>query len=180
MLISLRLLLALTLLTGGVYPLFVYAVGRTFFSEKSGGQIVYRDGRAIGSSLLAQKFSSPRYFAARPSAVDYATVPSGASNAGPLNPALREAIETRRQFWKARGIDSPPEEMLLASGSGLDPHISSDAAHAQVPSVAAARDFTVAQISRLHRLIEETADREAGPPRRVNVLKLNLALDALQ
>lgn len=180
MLTSLRLFLTITFLTGVVYPLIVYGAGRAFFPEKSAGQIVYRDGRPIGSALLAQKFVSPRYFAGRPSAADYSALPSGASNAGPLNVAFAQAIEERRQFWKARGLETPPEELLLASGSGLDPHISTVAAHAQVSSVALARDLGVDQVSRLHRLIEDMANLEAGPPRRVNVLKLNLALDALE
>ncbi len=180
MLTSLRMFLTLTILTGVAYPLIVYGAGRTFFPYESAGQIVYRDGRPIGSALLAQKFDSPRYFAGRPSAADYATVPSGASNAGPLNRAFAQAIEERRGFWKARGLESPPEELLLASGSGLDPHISTGAAHAQAPSVVLARGLAVDQISRVHALIEEAANQEAGPPRRVNVLKLNLALDAMQ
>jgi len=173
---ALRLFLLLTLLTGVAYPLAVTVAGRLFFPNPASGSLVSHEGKPVGSALLAQKFESARYFWPRPSAGDYATVPSGASNLGPTSDALRKAIEERRVKF---GADAPVE-MLTASGSGLDPHISPEAASQQIARVAAARSLDAAHVASL--VAESTEPPQwgiFGEPR-VNVLALNLRLDALK
>jgi len=171
-----RLIILLTLLTGVAYPVAVTVVARLAFPNQASGSVVKRDGQPVGSALLAQKFESPRYFWARPSAGDYATVPSGASNLGPTSEALKKAIAERRAKF---GADAPVE-MLTASGSGLDPHISPQAAAQQIARVAEARKLDLARVT---ALVAETTEPPQwgifGEPR-VNVLALNLRLDALK
>jgi K+-transporting ATPase ATPase C chain len=134
------------------------------------------DGKAVGSDLIAQKFESSRYFWPRPSAADYGTVASGASNKGPTSADLRKAIDERREKF---GADAPIE-LLTASGSGLDPHLTPAGAQSQVTRVAAARSLTEKQVE---AVVKRTAEHPqfgfVGEPR-VSVLRLNLALDRLQ
>lgn len=171
-----RLLLALTLLTGLAYPLVVTGLARAAFPRLAGGSLMREGDRLVGSELLAQKFESPRYFWPRPSAADYATVASGASNKGPTSEDLRKAIEERRQKLGA----GAPAEMLTASGSGLDPHLSPAAAQWQAPRVAQARGLLLEQVSALvQRLTEPPQLGFLGEPR-VNILSLNRALDQLR
>jgi len=173
---ALRLFLLLTLLTGVAYPVAVTVVARFVFPKQASGSIVNRDGKPVGSALLAQKFESPRYFWPRPSANDYATVPSGASNLGPTSEALKKAIAERRAKFGA----GAPVEMLTTSGSGLDPHISPQAAVQQIARVAEARKMEPAHIATL--VAENTEPPQwgiFGEPR-VNVLALNLRLDAIK
>jgi K+-transporting ATPase ATPase C chain len=184
---ALRLFLALTLLTGIAYPLVVTGVARLCFPRQAGGSLLVRDGKVIGSELLAQSFTNLNVFWPRPSGADFATVPSGASNKGPTSAELKKAIEDRAaQLRAAHGLaaDAPvPADLLTASGSGLDPHLSPDAARFQIERVAKARGFDAAGRTRLARLVEDHVE----PPQlgflgesRVNVLKLNLTLDAVQ
>lgn len=173
---ALRLFLLLTLLTGVAYPVIVTVAARLVFPNQAKGSVVSRDGKPVGSALLAQKFESPRYFWPRPSASDYATVPSGASNLGPTSEALKNAIAERRAKF---GVDAPVS-MLTASGSGLDPHISPQAAAQQIARVAAARKLDPGHISTL--VTENTEPPQwgvFGEPR-VNVLALNLRLDTIK
>ena len=179
---SLRLTAVFTLLTGVAYPLLVTGIAQLAFRDKAGGSLVRREGRIVGSALLAQRFESRRYFWPRPSAGDYATVPSGASNLGPTSAALQSNVLARAAaFRAAHGLpaDAPvPADMLFASGSGLDPHISPEAAGAQVQRVAAARGLRAERVEGLLRpFIEPPQFGGLGEPR-VNVLLLNLALDA--
>lgn len=170
---AIRLLAVLTLLTGFAYPLAVTGLGRALFASASGGSLVNRSDQTVGSELLAQKFESPRYFWPRPSAGAFATVASSASNQAPTSDALRKAVIERQAKF---GAGAPPD-LLTASGSGLDPHLSPEAALFQAPGVAHARQLPV---EKLNAMIEETTERPQlgflGEPR-VNVLKLNLALD---
>ena len=171
-----RLLLLLTLLTGIAYPVAVTVVARLAFPNQASGSVVHRDGQPVGSALLAQKFESTRYFWPRPSASDYATVPSGASNLGPTSEALKKAIAERRAKF---GADAPVE-MLTSSGSGLDPHISPQAAIQQIGRVATERKLDPTHVAAL--VVESTEAPQwgiFGEPR-VNVLALNLRLDALK
>ena len=115
---ALRLLLALTLLTGAVYPLLVTGLASALFPRQAGGSLVVDGGKLAGSDLLAQKFESPRYFWPRPSAADYATVASGASNKGPTSADLVKTISERRDKFGEKA----PGDLLTASASGLDPH----------------------------------------------------------
>lgn len=176
-LISIRLLATMTVLTGLIYPLAVTGFGAAFFPDKRQGSVVYCRERAVGSALLAQKFTAPVYFQPRPSQGDYATVSSAASNYGPLHEKLKEAYEARLAYWRERGLNNPPADLLFASGSGLDPHISAEAALAQVPLVAAARAYDEAAATKLRQLVvARTESSLIGPPR-VNVLLLNMSLD---
>ena len=173
---ALRLFLLLTLLTGVAYPVAVTVAARLVFPNQSSGSLIFRDGQAVGSALLAQKFESERYFWPRPSAGDYATVPSGASNLGPTSEALKKALAERRAKF---GADAPVE-MLTASGSGLDPHISPQAATQQIFRVAAARRLDAARLSALVTECTEPPQWGVFGEPRVNVLTLNLRLDAIQ
>jgi K+-transporting ATPase ATPase C chain len=176
-----RVLLVLTLLTGVLYPLFVTGVAQLAFHRQANGSLVKRSGRVVGSKLLAQKFESNRYFWPRPSAADYATVPSGASNKGPTNADLRAAVAERTARIRAVNnltVGTPiPPDLLYDSGSGLDPHISPEAARLQITRIAAARGLTVEHVTALvNQSIELPSFGFLGEPR-VNVLLLNLAVD---
>jgi len=173
---ALRLFILLTLLTGVAYPLAVTVAGRLLFPRQASGSLVDRDRQSVGSELLAQKFESPRYFWPRPSSGDYATVPSGASNLGPTSEPLKKAIADRRAKF---GTDAPVE-MLTASGSGLDPHISPQASVQQINRVAKARNLNPERVGALVKeAIEPPQWGIFGEPR-VNVLALNLRLDDLK
>lgn len=184
-LVALRLFAALTLLTGLIYPVVVTVFAQTVAPTAANGSVVRKDGKSVGSSLLAQGFKDPKYFTSRPSASDpaYATVASGASNLGPTSEKQQKAVAERLADFKARfGATDVPADMLTASGSGLDPHISPAAARAQIDAVAKARGFSTAQRDALAGLVEKSIE----PPQlgflgeaRVNVLLLNLAVDAL-
>ena len=183
---SLRLFLVLALLTGLLYPAGMTVMAKMFFPERSGGSIVKWKGAPAGSALLAQKFESPRYFHPRPSACDFKTVPSGASNLGPTSAALKKLVQERAANLRAahalRPGASVPLDLLFASGSGLDPHISPTAMEFQMERVARERGFTTEQRARLQELargfIEPPQCGFMGEPR-VNVLLLNMALDGL-
>lgn len=175
-LVAARSLVVFTVLTGVIYPLGIYSIGRVAFAGTAGGSLVARNGRVVGSSLLAQKPTSTRYFFPRPSAADYATVASGASNLGPTSVALKEAVAKRQSEFG----DGAPPDLLLASGSGLDPHISPAAAKFQIARVASSRALTDSQRFELEALVQRSIEGPQfgllGQPR-VNVLLLNLAMD---
>ncbi|MCE9603530.1 MAG: potassium-transporting ATPase subunit KdpC [Planctomycetia bacterium] len=182
--ISIILLGLMTLLTGGFYPALVTVVAQTVFSPQAGGSIMEADGRAIGSELIGQQFTKPEYFWGRLSAtspVPYNAAASSGSNLGPLNPTLKAAVAARiaalRQYDPE--LTKFPVDLVTASGSGLDPHISLAAAEVQVRRVAAARRIGENEVRELVR--QQTIGRQfglLGEPR-VNVLPLNLALDRL-
>jgi K+-transporting ATPase ATPase C chain len=175
---------ALTLLTGVAYPLVVTAVGQAAFPHQAHGSLILRDGKPVGSALIGQNFSDPGHFWGRPSATapfaNNATA-SGGSNLGPLNPALVDAAKSRLAALQAAdpGNTAPvPVELVSASASGLDPHISPAAAQYQVARVAAARALSPEAVQ---ALVAQHTERPLlgvlGEPV-VNVLQLNLALDA--
>jgi K+-transporting ATPase ATPase C chain len=174
----------LTLLTGVAYPLLVTLVAQVAFSDEAGGSLLRVDGKLVGSRLIGQPFSSPKYFWGRPSATgpmpNNGAVSSG-SNQGPLNPALVTAIAGRVGALRAadHGNTKPvPVDLVTASGSGLDPEISIAAAEYQVARVARERGLSAEKVNQLVR--DATQGRTfgvLGEPR-VNVLELNLALDA--
>lgn len=181
---TLSVFFVLTLLTGVIYPLAVTGIGQLVFPHAANGSIVTVNGKPVGSALIGQNFTSPGYFWGRPSATgpfpNNAAVSSG-SNLGPLNPALTDAVKVRIDALKAAdpGNDQPvPIDLVTASASGLDPDISLAAAYYQATRVGTARQLPVEQIQ---ALIERHAVRPwigvFGEPR-VNVLQLNLALDA--
>ena len=181
---SLLLLAALTILCGGLYPILVTFVAQGFFRDRADGSLLRMHGRVIGSSLLAQSFDAPGYFHARPSACGYSTLPSGASNWAPTSASLKDSVNQRRiRFLKENGLGegtSVPVEMLCASGSGLDPHISPEAARLQVGRVASQRHFNEVQKQKLTESIARmTESRQLGVlgEPRINVLRLNFILD---
>lgn len=180
---ALRLFIVLTVLTGVLYPLAVTAVARLAFSHQASGSQVMRQGQLVGSDLLAQKFTSARYFWPRPSACDYGTVPSGASNLGPTSADLQQAVADRATALRTAhhlATDAPlPADLLYASGSGLDPHLSPAAARLQVARVAAARALPPARVAALVEHQIEGPQFGLLGDARVNVLRLNLALDTL-
>lgn len=171
---ALRVLVALTVLTGVLYPLAVWAVGQTFFRAAAEGSLINRNGKVIGSVLIAQKTTDPRYFWPRPSAGDYATVASAASNQAWTNTKLRAVLEERRAAF---GGGAVPADLLTASGSGLDPDLTPEAIRIQIARVAEVRRLDGAQRKRLEKLITESIEGGNFSPARINVLRLNLATD---
>lgn len=174
----------MTLLTGVLYPCLVTGVAQLVFPYQSNGSILESGGRALGSELIGQPFSEPGYFWGRLSATSrfpYNAASSGGSNFGPLHPGLEMAAAAR---IKALRTGDPrttaiPVDLVTASGSGLDPHISPAAAEAQVRRVAAARSMTENEVSNLVGQYVEPRQFGVLGERRVNVLRLNLALDAV-
>ena len=179
---SVVMLATWTLLTGVVYPLVVTAAARIAFPAKANGSLIFRGGKPVGSSLVGQAFSGPRYFWGRPSAtspVPYNAASSGGSNLGPLNPALKEAVQARIAELRRNdpGPRAVPVDLVAASGSGLDPHISPASAEAQASRVAKARGMSEDEVRAL--IVRHSEGRQfgvLGEPR-VNVLLLNLSLD---
>ncbi|MCX5917085.1 MAG: potassium-transporting ATPase subunit KdpC [Deltaproteobacteria bacterium] len=178
--------LLLTVVTGIIYPLLVTWVAQLAFPEKANGSLIRKEGGYAGSELIGQPFDDPKYFWGRPSATPdfpYNSASSSGSNLGPSNPSLVEAVKARVEaFQKADpgNHSSIPVDLVTSSGSGLDPHISPAAALFQAPRVARVRGLSEDQVRRL--VDEFTEPRQwgfLGEPR-VNVLKLNLALDRLQ
>jgi potassium-transporting ATPase KdpC subunit len=170
-----------TVVVGGIYPLVITGVGALFFSKQADGSLITRQGTVVGSQLIGQTFTAPRYFQSRPSASGYDALTPGASNQGWTSAALKGAYDQRKAEWqKAFGPGEAPMDMLYASGSGLDPDISAPAAQAQVGAVAAARRLSADQTARLRDLVGAHEDGPQlgflGEPR-VNVLELNLAVD---
>lgn len=183
---ALSLFVLLSTVTGLAYPLAVTGVAGAAFPEQAAGSLILKDGKPVGSSLIGQNFSDPKHFWGRPSATapqPYNASASSGSNQGPLNPALVEAVKGRIDALRAAdpANGTPiPADLVTASASGLDPHISPAAALWQIGRIAKARHLPETQLSAL--VAANTESRQwglLGEPR-VNVLKLNLALDALQ
>lgn len=173
---SLRALAVITALTGVLYPLLVTCLAQSVFPRQAQGRLLKRDGVVVGSDLLAQKFSSPAYFHARPSAADYATIPSGASNLSQTSIALKTAVSERQASLEPNA----PADLLTASGSGLDPHISSEAARFQLHRVADARALSAEEAMHLEELVLQFTEKPQFlflGKERLNVLRLNLRLD---
>ena len=180
------MLVVMTLITGVAYPLMVTGIGSAVFSGKAKGSLIERDGKAVGSSLIGQSFADPKHFWGRPSATspypNNASSSSG-SNLGPLNPALADAVTGRIKALRDADPDNAapvPVDLVTASASGLDPHISPAAAEYQVNRVAKARNVDPQKVRTL--VAQFTESRQLGflGEPRVNVLELNLALDAVK
>ena len=178
--------LLLTLLTGIAYPMLVTGIAQGLMPGQANGSLIMKDGKPVGSSLIGQSFSDPRYFWSRPSATSPMPnnpTASGGSNLGPTNPALMDAVKGRVQALRDAdpGNQQPaPVDLVTASASGLDPHISPAAAEYQLARVARVRNLGPDAVRKL--VAEHTESRQfgiLGEPR-VNVLELNLALDALR
>jgi K+-transporting ATPase ATPase C chain len=178
--------LLLTLLTGIAYPMLVTGISQATMSGKANGSLIVKDGKPVGSALIGQSFSDPKYFWGRPSATgpvpNNASASSG-SNLGPTNPALMDAVKARVQALRDAdpgNQQTVPVDLVTASASGLDPHISPAAAEYQLARVARVRNRNPETLRKL--VAEHTEGRQfgiLGEPR-VNVLELNLALDAAQ
>lgn len=171
---ALRLFLWMVLLTGIVYPLLITAIAMMAFKHKSEGDFISIDGKLIGSRLIAQKFQSEKYFWPRPSSIDYNPLPSGGSNLGPTSAALKKAVEERKSALGKVHSGDVPSELLFASGSGLDPHISTPTAYYQIERISKARGLNKELLKKL--IDHHMEGRLFGVPC-VNVLELNLALD---
>lgn len=177
---SIVLLALFSILLGGLYPLLVTVSAQILFPSRSNGSLVLDDGKPVGSQLLGQSFTRPDYFWGRPSATlpPYNPVASGASNYSPANPKLQEAVNARLAMLHKYAHDPKlpvPVDLVTASASGLDPHISLEGALYQLPRIAKERRIAP---ERLKAMIEEMQEQEwPGSVARVNVLKLNLELD---
>jgi K+-transporting ATPase ATPase C chain len=178
---SIRQTIVWTVITGIAYPLLITAIAQAVFKDQANGSLVMRDGKLVGSTLLAQQFTGPTYFWPRPSAGTYATVPSGASNLGPTSAALQTNVVNNLKALRDSSklpADAPvPSDLVFTSASGLDPHISPEGARFQAARVAAARGVPVEKVSELLEKFVEPPQWGVFGQARVNVLVLNLALD---
>ena len=182
--IALKFFLVMTVLTGVIYPMVMTGLAQLSFPSKANGSLIKKNGKIIGSELIGQKFDSTIYFWSRPSAIDYNPIPSGASNLGPTSDKLKKQVVERRILFATMNniMDTTaiPKEMLFASASGLDPHISQKAALLQVDRVAKARNFNIIQKQNLVQSVKnltETPQFKVLGEERVNVLILNLELN---
>jgi len=173
---------ALFLLTGIVYPAVVFVIGQIAFPYQADGSLIHNGSQVAGSTLIGQQFSDPRYFWSRPSYTaqyPYNALASGGSNYGPTNKQLISDVSNRTAYWKnVTGADKIPSDLVLGSASGLDPDISLDAALIQIPRVAKARGVDNATVEKL--VTDNVEGPFVGTPgdKIVNVVKLNMALDA--
>ncbi|HEY1132907.1 MAG TPA: potassium-transporting ATPase subunit KdpC [Roseateles sp.] len=180
---ALTLFVLLSAVTGVLYPLAVTGVGQGLFPKQAAGSLIERDGKVVGSELVGQNFTSPKYFWGRPSATGPMANNAGGSsgsNQGPLNPALKDAVKSRVEALRAAdpGNNAPvPADLVTASASGLDPHITMAAARYQAARVARERNLAMQEVQRLIDANTEARDLAVLGEPRVNVLKLNLALD---
>ena len=181
---AISLFLLLSVITGILYPIAVTGISKAIFPDAAGGSLIVKDGKPVGSELIGQNFAEPKYFWGRPSATSPQPnngMASGGSNLGPLNPALVDAVKGRVDALKAADPGnrmSIPADLVTASGSGLDPEISPAAAAYQIERIARIRKLKAETVAAL--VAKNTAGRQLGlfGEPRVNVLKLNLALDA--
>ena len=177
------MLIVMTALTGALYPMIVTGIAQVAFARQANGSLVERDGKKLGSELIGQPFGDPKRFWSRPSGTSpypYNASSSSGSNQGPLNPELTDTVAGRIKALRDADPDNAapvPVDLVTASASGLDPHISPDSAMAQVTRVAGARHITSTQVQQF--VTEFTEGRDLGilGEPRVNVLALNLALD---
>ncbi len=185
--ICVKLFIVTTILTGLIYPLFITLIGQSVFNNSSNGSILTYNGRVVGSALIGQKFDQDKYFWPRPSSQDYNPLPSGGSNLSPTSQQLKALVEERKQKLLAadptKKDNEIPSDLLYASGSGLDPHISPAAAIFQIDRVLKARGLDSGKKDEIIKLIGRlTEGRDLGVfgEPRVNVLKLNDELDNLR
>ncbi|WP_336514808.1 potassium-transporting ATPase subunit KdpC [Pollutibacter soli] len=178
--ISLRLTLVMLVLLAVIYPLIIAAAGY-FTSNKGNGKQVIVNGKVVGYELIGQRFTDDKYFQGRPSAVDYHADGSAGSNKGPSNPDYLKTVSERIDSFivhnKTIERKDIPAELVTASGSGLDPHISPSSAFVQVPRIASVRNLSE---EKLKQLIQAHTEHGLLSPEKINVLQLNIALDDLK
>jgi K+-transporting ATPase ATPase C chain len=183
---AIRALIVFTVITGVAYPLVVTGIAQVAFKDQANGSLIEKDGKVLGSRLIGQPFSDPKYFWSRPSATSpmpYNGAASSGSNQGPTNPALKEAVEGRVKALREAdpaNTKPVPVDLVTASSSGLDPHISPAAADYQVERVAKARNIDPGKVRELVAAHKEGRQLGILGEPRVNVLTLNLALDGVQ
>lgn len=187
LIISLKIFLFFTILTGIIYPLFITGIAQLVFNAKANGSIICKHNQPIGSKLIGQQFDSAIYFTSRPSAISYNPLPSGGSNYGLTNVKLKLFVDSiRKKFIAFNHFDSLtviPSEMLFASASGLDPHISPQAAFLQVERIAKARNFNQLQKQKLIQCIKRLTEAPQFlclGEERINILLLNLETDKIR
>ena len=184
---SVKVFVVMTVLVGVIYPLLITGISYLLFPDQANGSIIVENGKVIGSKLIGQKFISEKYFWSRPSAIDYNPFPSGASNLAPTSTKLKNLYENRKVIFAKNNFivnpESIPNEMLFASGSGVDPHISPESAYFQVNRISKARKFNHTRneelIKLITRIIENPQISILGESR-INVLMLNMELDKLK
>jgi K+-transporting ATPase ATPase C chain len=183
---AVSLLALMTILLGIVYPLAITGVSRLAFPNQAAGSLIYKDGKLVGSNLIGQSFSDPKYFWGRPSATSpqpYNALASGGSNLGPLNPALLDAVKANAKALHEADPDNRqpvPADLVTASASGLDPEISIAAARYQAARVARVRNLPLARVEELISSHEQSRLFGFIGERRVNVFALNVALDGVR
>ena len=184
--ISLKLLVFMTILTGIIYPVFVYLIAKTVFPQKSEGSFVKVNEKIIGSELIGQKFESIKYFQSRPSAIDYQPMPSGGSNLAPTSQNLKSKIDSLKNayvvFNELPENTSVPPDAVFSSASGIDPHISPANALLQSGRISKVRNFDANKKKQMIELINSLTEKPQFGflgESRINVLKLNLELDKL-
>ncbi|MGO8856636.1 MAG: potassium-transporting ATPase subunit KdpC [Steroidobacteraceae bacterium] len=183
---AVSLLVLMTILLGIVYPLLITGVAKVTFPRQAEGSLIYQDGKLIGSTLIGQSFTDPKYFWGRPSATTpqpYNGVASSGSNLGPLNPALLDAVKANAKALHDADPDNRqpiPVDLVTASASGLDPEISTAGALFQAARVARARNLPLAQVEALIKAHEQGRLFGLIGERRINILELNLALDQMR
>lgn len=180
-----RLFAVMTVITGVAYPLLITGIAKVTMSHQASGSYIEKNGVVIGSEWIGQKFENSRYFSSRPSAVDYNPQPSGGSNLGQASLDLQKTVLERKEKHLANNPSEAnpnkevPQDLIFASASGLDPHISPEAAAFQIARVAKERGLEISAVRKqVERLTEARQFGILGEPR-INVLKLNLSLDEL-
>ncbi|MBS1155199.1 MAG: kdpC [Proteobacteria bacterium] len=183
---ALRLFLVLSLITGLIYPMLITGIAQGIFAHEANGSLILRDGKAVGSALIGQPFSDAKYLWGRPSATapqPYNALASSGSNLGPLNPALADAVKARIDTLRTAQpaqLGPVPQELVTASASGLDPHVSPQAALWQLDRIARARSIPASQVRAIMDKYTELPTLGLFGETRVNVLQVNLALDELK
>ncbi len=184
---AIKLLIIMTVSTGIIYPVFITGLSWMFFNHQANGSLIISDGKVAGSELIGQRFDSSIFFWSRPSAIDYNPLPSGGSNLGPTSKKLKELVEVRKtRFIQDNLLNSEetvPSEMIFASASGLDPHISPKSALLQVERICTARNFSASEKEQLLEIINRQTERPQYMifgEERINVLLLNLELQKIR
>lgn len=183
---AIKVLIAMTLITGVAYPLLITGFAQVCYSNKANGSMIIKNNQVLGSELIGQSFSSPEFFWGRPSAIGNNPMPSGGSNLSPVGELFKTQFQARldtiRKYHGNIELSQIPKDLLFASGSGVDPHIAPETAYFQVERIAMARNYNQAQKEKLKDLIKksiESRDFFIFGEERVNVLKLNLELSGI-